>query len=63
MGKPPFKASDGGCFDIFCVIGGYHFGEFQFVKGRGALFRIKVRPESFPNGLPMSSLSDFLILG
>ena len=25
MGKPPFKASEGGRFDIFYVIGGIHF--------------------------------------
>ena len=57
MGKPPSKASEGGYFGIFYVIGGFHFGEFQFLKGRGLLFRIKVRLEAFPNGLPMSVLS------
>jgi hypothetical protein len=44
MGKPPFKASEGGRYDIFYVIGGFTFGEFRRVKGTGVLFRIKVRP-------------------
>jgi len=37
----------------------FTFGEFQFVKGRGLLFRIKVRLEAFPNGLPMSLVEIF----
>jgi hypothetical protein len=56
MGKPPSKASEGGCFDIFMQLEDFTFGEFQFVKRRGLLFRIKVRLEAFPNGLPMSLL-------
>jgi len=37
----------------------FTFGEFRFVKGRGLLFRIKVRLEAFPNGLPMSLVEIF----
>ncbi len=59
MGKPLFKASEGGRFDTVHVIGGFHFGEFQFVKEMGVLFRIKVRLEALSNGLSMSVLSGF----
>jgi len=38
----------------------FTLGEFQFAKEMGVLFRIKVRLEAFPNGLPMSALSGVL---
>ena len=60
MGKPPFKASEGGRFDIFMLLEDFTFGEIQLVKGRGVPFRIKVRLEAFPNGLSMSVMSGFL---
>jgi hypothetical protein len=60
MGKPPFKVSEGGRFEIFMWSEVFTFGENQLVKEWGVPFRIKVRLEAFPNGLPMSVLSGFL---
>ena len=60
MGKPPFKASEGGRFDIFMVLEDFTFVEFQLAKERDVPFRIKVRPEAFANGLPMFALLGFL---
>jgi hypothetical protein len=56
MGKPPFKASDGGQFDILRE--GEDVTERELYQGSGAqvLYAIKVRPDAFPNGSPMSVL-------
>ena len=43
---------------FFMLSEDFTFGEFRFVKETGVLFLIKVRLEAFPNGLPMSVLSE-----
>jgi hypothetical protein len=53
-GKPPFKASEGGCFENLRVSGDITPSEFQQGKGTRVPIRPKVRLEAFPNGLPMS---------
>jgi len=53
MGKPLFKASDGGLFENLSETGNITQSE-QRLEIR-ALRRLKVRPEAFPNGLPMSA--------
>ena len=48
MGKPPFKASEGGQSICFLTWKGFTFNEFQFVSRiRGAVY-LKVRLEAFP---------------
>jgi len=54
MGKPLFKASDGGQIDILREGEDVTKGELQQGSGRQVLFAIKVRPQAFPNGSPMS---------
>jgi hypothetical protein len=54
MGKPPFKASEGGLFEILRSWKDFNLSEFQFLKGMGEMLRLKVRPEASPNGSPMS---------
>jgi hypothetical protein len=54
MGKPPFKASEGGLFEILGSWKGFTLSELQFHRGMGELLRQKVRLEAFPNGSPMS---------
>ena len=60
MGKPPFKASEGGRLTCLMSWEDFTFGEFSFVNEMGVLFLIEVRLEAFPNGLPMSAESEFL---
>ena len=56
-GKPPFKASEGGCFGNLRVSEDITPSEFQQGKGTRVPIRPKVRLEASPNGLPMSVLS------
>jgi hypothetical protein len=60
MGKPLFKASDGGQIDILGEREDVTQSELLQGSGRGVLLSIKVRPESFPTGSPMSVLLGFL---
>jgi hypothetical protein len=53
MGKPPFKASEGGCFENLRVSKDITPSEFQQGEGTRVPIRPKVRLEAFPNGLPM----------
>jgi hypothetical protein len=53
-GKPPFKASEGGCFENLRVSEDITLSEFQQGKGTRVPIRPKVRLEASPNGLPMS---------
>jgi len=53
-GKPPFKASEGGCFENLRVSEDITPSEFQQGKGTRVPIRPKVRLEASPNGLPMS---------
>jgi len=53
-GKPPFKASEGGCFENLRVLEDITSSEFQQGKVTRVPIRPKVRLEAFPNGLPMS---------
>jgi hypothetical protein len=60
MGKPLFKASEGDGFDILRVWEDVtESGPYQ-VSGMQVLLRLKVRPEAFPSGLPMSVFRHFL---
>jgi hypothetical protein len=54
MGKPLFKASQGGCFENLSVSQDITSSEFQQGKGTKVPIRLEVRLEAFPNGLPMS---------
>ena len=54
MGKPLSNASEGDRFDILRVWEDVTESEFQQVSGMQVLIRLKVRPEAFPNGSPMS---------
>jgi hypothetical protein len=54
MGKPPFKASEGGWFDISRKREDATEGEPGQVSGKWVSIRMKVRPEAFPTGSPMS---------
>jgi hypothetical protein len=54
MGKPLFKASDGDRFDISRVSEDVTESELQQVSGIQVLIRLKVLPEAFPTGSPMS---------
>jgi hypothetical protein len=56
MGKPPFKASEGGLFEILRSWKDFTLSELQFHKGMGEMLRQKVRPEASPNGSPMAVL-------
>jgi hypothetical protein len=60
MGKPLFKASDGGQIDIVGERDEVTQSEIQQGSGTGMLLSIKVRHESFPTGSPMSGLLGFL---
>ena len=61
-GNPLFKPSEGDQFEILRV--GLHitYSEVQQVSGMEVLIRLKVRPEVFPSGLPLSVWSDFFQL-
>ena len=58
MGNPFFKPSDGDSFDSLGVGEDVTESETERVSGTPVLIRLKVRPETFPNGSPMSVLSD-----
>jgi hypothetical protein len=60
MGKPLFKASDGGQIDIVGEREDVTQSELQRGSGTEMLLSIKVRPETFPTGSPMSVLLGFL---
>jgi len=52
-GKPPFKASEGGCSENLKVSEDITLSEFQQRKGMKMVIRPKVRLEAFADGLPM----------
>jgi hypothetical protein len=54
MGNPLSKASDGDGLDILGVWEEVTESEFQQVSGMQVLIGLKVRPEAFPTGSPMS---------
>ena len=58
MGKPPYKASDGGQIDILWEGDVVTQSELQQRSGRYVLYLKMVRPEAFPNGSPMSVLEN-----
>jgi hypothetical protein len=60
MGKPIFKASDGGQIDMLGEREDVTKSELLQGPGRGVLLSIKVRPESFPTGSPMPAWLGFL---
>jgi hypothetical protein len=60
MGKPLFKASDGGQIDMLGEKEDVTQSEFLQGSATRMLLSIKVRPESFPTGSPMSLLLGFL---
>jgi hypothetical protein len=60
MGKPPSKASEGGRTDILREREDATQSEVLKVSGKWVVVRLKVRPEAFPNGSPMSVWLNFL---
>jgi hypothetical protein len=60
LGNPIFKPSEGDRFDVLRVGEDSIESEVQQVSGTQVLIRLKVRPEAFPTGSPMSVWSDFL---
>jgi hypothetical protein len=54
MGKPLFKASDGGRIDILRQWEDVTESELQQRSGMSVLLPLKVRPEAFPISSPMS---------
>jgi hypothetical protein len=60
MGKPLFKASEGDGIDILRVEEDVTESGLYQVSGMQVLIRLKVRPEAFPSGLPMSVFWYFL---
>jgi hypothetical protein len=60
MGKPLFKAPDGGYFEMVEVTEDSIESGLQ--RGPEALVLVeqKVRPEAFPRGLPMSACSEIM---
>jgi hypothetical protein len=54
MGRPLFKAPDGGYFEIIRVTGDSTQRGLQQGPEISVLVEEKVRPEAFPSGLPMS---------
>jgi hypothetical protein len=54
MGKPPFKASDGGLIDRLRESEKITQSEFQQGSWTSVFLVLKVRPEAFPNDSPMS---------
>jgi len=62
MGNPLFKSSEGDRFDILRVWQEVIESELRQVSEMAVLVRLRVRPEAFPNGSPMSVWSDFLHL-
>jgi hypothetical protein len=60
MGNPIFKPSEGDRFDLLRGWEDRTESGVQWVSGTQALIRLKVRPEAFLTGSPMSVWSDFL---
>ena len=60
MGKPLFKASEGGRIDILREWEDITESELQQGSGTKMLLALKVRPEAFPTGSPMSVSLGFL---
>jgi hypothetical protein len=60
MDKSLFKASDGGQIDILGEREDVTQSELQQGSATGMLLWMKVRPEAFPTGSPMSGLLGFL---
>jgi len=60
MGKPRYKASDGGQVDVLKGMEDFIKSELQQGSGRQAPIRFKVRLEAFPTGSPMSVWMIFL---
>ena len=60
MGKPLFKASDGDQFNILRVSEDVTENELWQVSEMQVLIPLKVRPEAFPTGSPLSVWSGFL---
>jgi len=56
MGNPFFKVSEDGRFDIVRVWTDVTGSEVRQVSGVKVPIRLKVRPEPFPSGPPMSVL-------
>ena len=54
MGKPLFKAPDGGYYEIVWVTEDGTMSGLQQGHETSVLVEQKVRPEAFPSGLPMS---------
>jgi hypothetical protein len=54
MGKPLFKAPDGGYYEIVRVTEDSTQSGLQEGHETSVLVELKVRPEAFPSGLPMS---------
>jgi hypothetical protein len=54
MGKPLFKAPDGGYYKKVRVTEDSTHSELQQVPETSVLVNQMVRPEAFPTGLPMS---------
>ena len=64
MGKPLFKAPDGGYHEIVWVTKDGTMSGLQQGHETSVLVEQKVRPEAFPSGLPMSLGSKiYAILG
>ena len=60
MGKPLFKASDGGPIDILREREDATESELRQVSGMQMLLALNVRPEAFPTSSPMSVWLGFL---
>jgi hypothetical protein len=54
MSKPLSKASEGGSIDVLWEREDIPQSEVRFVSGKHVLIGLKVRPEAFTTGLPMS---------
>ena len=63
MGKPLFKASEGGPFDILRESEDVTKSELQQGPETWVWVRLKVRPEALPTGLPMSVRVNFFSNG
>jgi hypothetical protein len=58
MGKPLSKVWKRGHFDVLGEREEVTKSEVQHVSGKHVLMGIKVRPQAFPTGLPMSPFSE-----
>jgi len=62
MGKPLSKAWEGGDCDVLGVREEVTKSDVQHVLGKYVLIDIKVRPQAFPTGSPMSVQGVFCII-